>query len=447
MVVGKDDHVIGQSRQRLDCHHVLVFLRAPVRKLTPMDGVTHVDSTGQSESPSDGLEQNEADLDSLVALAKERRYAVRTGDPHRWLEWDDGTTPPPADPDVVGVFEWFGMFEPFEPFAYPALRGFLGSGPTLNTEWPTFLSHRPLVDASHPNAERGRGRVGVHVRELAGRLELDEDRRAAPDKLSWLIGYRDALAFDIRRCAARLESSPEGLGRRRSPLDGTRATLKVWLAEAVTHGGLRPAEGGRPVHDTIMAWQSFKGGHAWGDPRFSPASLLAQFSDSVVPRALAVATVAGLWHHARVRDQIVAPAFDVWPRLLAAETVLHAAITGTSLDEAWIEETVRQQEADATRQKKVAAEAEQREQERSMLRVALLDPQKRRAHILDVLAPKAHANGVFRSHWNNVYALLEEDWKEAGLPEDQLPFRDGRALGRAIQTAAHRDRKRKQAKK
>jgi hypothetical protein len=188
----------------------------------------------------------------------------------------------------------------------------------------------------------------------------------------------------------------------------------------------------------MIAWESFKGGDAWGGERLSPKNLLAWFADTGGARAVTVSAVIGLRHHARVRDAVTAPALDVWPRLLAAETVLAAALAGTPLDEAWVEEAVRRQQREEERGAEREAEAAAKEEARARLRETLLDPEKRRAYILEELMPLARANPRSRSLWQDTFDLFAKAWKEAGLPEHERPHADGRTLSKAFHQAKSR---------
>lgn len=401
-----------------------------------MDGVTHIERPGHPEPPSDGLDQNEADLDTLMVLAKVRGYAVRRDDPHRWLEWSDRVTTPPSAPDIGEALDSFG---PFKPFAFPALPASGEDSAPPYVERPTFLWTGPLADALR--LRRGEGRAGAQVRDLASRLDLSEDRRVAPESLGWLIAYRDALALDLRRCAARLEASPDGYGK--SPVTGARATLKAWLAEAASHGDLGPSGVQFLTSIAMTAWGAFTAGEPWSDEGQLVAPLLVP--RDIIPglhRAVTVATIIGLRYHVRVRDRIVAPGHELWARLLAAETVLHAALTGAPLDEAWIEEAVRRQQEDEQRLAREEAGARAREEAVAQLRRTLLDSRSRMRYILEVLHLAATEERKTQSVWRDTHELFKEKWREAGLPEDRRPY----PTPDALKDAASESNRRKQKK-
>ncbi|HEX9953463.1 MAG TPA: hypothetical protein VGB53_16965 [Rubricoccaceae bacterium] len=380
------------------------------------------------------LRQDEADRDSLRALADERGYVAREDGTFHWLEWSTESKAPQSDLDATEAHELFCDFKPFE---YPPIEGHSDSfQTTLSVEWPTFLPH---VARGVLSPYGKRGRTAGHVRELAGRLKLDKDGRALPHKLDWLAAYRDALSLDLRRCAARLGSPPDRTGT--SPLDGARATLKVWLIETAARGVTGPGESTHPLHVARETWERFTRGGTGSDDRLALARLLARFARAGADRALSVATVAGLRHHGSVRDVITAPGADIWFRLLAAETVLHAAIVGTPLDEAWVEAAVRQQEENEERERQRAAEIAAAEQSRAELGRTLADAETKWEYVRTVLMPAAGADRKARSFWEDVYRLFLADWARSGLAIRQ-PHATWEHLKKAMQAANRRARER-----
>lgn len=373
---------------------------------------------------------------SLKSLAARRGYAER-GDPQTWLEWYDGVTPPPADPRLS---EEFLRLRPFEPFGYPVFPSLSIEGRPLNVPEPTFLSARP-VGPGRPSAFR---LTSSHTRELAGQFDFDEERRVAPSALGWLIAYRDALALDLRRCADRLEVSSSRPGRGRSPLAGALAVVKVWLAEAVL------APGAQGIHGTELlglvaftVWESFKRGERWGDDWLdSSAWFVGRLDVQGLDRAVVASVLRGLGHYARARDLVTDPAHDIWARLLAAETVLGAALRGTPMSKAWIEATVRRQQEEEDRRQQEVAAAQVQEAARAQLRATLLNDQTRLPYIMNTFHPAASADPKTRSVWRDTHALYVEAWEYAGLPDDKRLYPSGVALKNAASASQRRARKR-----
>ena len=402
-----------------------------------MTGTADGEKAPDLEPTTITADQDDADRAFLEGIARDRGYEVRYDGPLRWLEWS-GDTPPPSDPEVADKLGWFG---PFEPFRFPELKPTFSDRSTvsLSVKGPTFLSFRPAMDVGKITTMGGR--AAPHVRDLAGRVAVEEDGRASPEKLGWLIAYRDALTLDLRRYAARLEAFPYGNGA--GPIGGALATLKVWLVEAAAaRGGLwQPRGDPFPVPVAMMAYDRFKGGQPWDDERITSSQLNARLAAVGLPRALAVSAVIGIRHHTRIRDAITAPAHDIWPRLLAAETVLAAALAGTPLDEAWVEEAIRQQRSEEERRARDAADAAAHEETLRDLRETLLDPKKRRDHIIGELVPAVQADPKPGSYWQAVHDLFVEAWRASGLPEHERPYPDARALSKAMQEADRRERK------
>lgn len=384
------------------------------------------------------LDEHAAVSASLKSLAAQRGYVER-GDSQTWLEWYDGVTPPPTDPRLL---EAFLRLRPFEPFGYPLLPSLSFAGQTANVPEPTFLSARPAT----PGRPSAFSLTSAHTRELAGQLDSDGDRRVAPSALGWLIAYRDALVLDLRRCAARLEASPYGSGTGRPPLGGALAVVKVWLAEAVLAPGAQGTNGTEFLgHVASTVWESFKSGERWGDIDWLTSS--AWFVDRLgvqgLDRAVVASALRGLGHYARARDLVTDPAHDVWARLLAAETVLDAALRGTPMSEAWVEATVRRQAEEEARRDQEEATARAQDEARAQLGKTLLDHKTRLAYIMDTFHPQASADQKTGSVWEATHALYVEAWRSAGLPEGNHPYEDGRALSDAATAARRRARDKK----
>jgi hypothetical protein len=389
-----------------------------------------------------GLVQDARDVKALRALAKERKYVVRHDDSYSWLEWSDGLTEPPEDPAVANALQGFA---PFEPMAYPLLRTHLAGASVPAIPEPTFLVLRPAFDAVGLRSMRGG--AAPHVRDLAGRLELGEDRRAHPDKLGWLIAHRDALALEIDRCAARLDLSRSGVGTTGSAIRGARGVLRVWLAEASRCFSLQFAE-----LPASAVWEGFSSGAPLDESKedidgipplmsmIGGEELARALGVEGLDRSLIVATASGLRHYARIRDAITAPAYEIWPRLLAAETVIQAALVGTPLDDAWMEEAVRRQQDEEAQRARNAAEAKQRDEAKAQLRRTLLSPETRLPYIVSTLYPQASQNRASRSVWRDTWDLFVAEWESAGLPVETRPYPTFEALKDAAAEARRRER-------